>query len=197
MSLAGAARWSLSRGSPIGKSPRGPGHVFYQKLNQLLEEHGFDRFVENLCAPCYHDRLGRPGIPPGVYFRMVFVGYFEGLDSHRGIAWRCADSLSLREFLGYTLTQSTPDHSSLSRIRDHLPAEVHVEVFRWVLRRVEEAGLLSGRSVGVDSTTLDTGAAMKSIVRRDTGQDYQQCLQELMKQGTSQVEFSGKPNTSK
>ena len=114
--------------------PQGPGHPFYQRLNQLLAKHGFDAFAEGLCRRFYHDSLGRPSIPPGVYFRMLLVGYFEGLDSERGIAWRCADSFGLRSFLGYTLTESTPDHSSLSVIRHRIDLETHQEVFTWVLK---------------------------------------------------------------
>ena len=110
--------------------PKSQGHVFYRKLNQLLAETGFDRTVEEMCRPYYHSHLGRPSIPPGVYFRMLLVGYFEGIGSQRGIAWRCADSLSLREFLGIPLTEETPDHSSLTRVRDRLPLEVHTAVFQ-------------------------------------------------------------------
>jgi transposase len=89
--------------------PTGPGHPFHARLNELLAERGFDEFVEGLCAKFYHELLGRPGIPPGVYLRMLLTGYFEGIDSERGIAWRCADSLALRTFLGYALSESTPD----------------------------------------------------------------------------------------
>ena len=116
--------------------------------------------------------MGRPGIPPGVYFRMLLVGYFEGLGSQRGIAWRCADSLSLRAFLGVALGEETPDHSSLTRVRDRLPLEIHAEVFRFVLQAASERGLLKGKTVAVDATTLEANAAMKSIVRRDSGKDW-------------------------
>ncbi len=160
--------------------PKSAGHVFYGKLNELLAEAGFDRFVEELCREFYHASVGRPGIPPGIYFRMLLVGYFEGLGSQRGIAWRCADSLSLRTFLGVPLTENTPDHSSLTRVRDRLPLEVHVEVFRFVLQVASEKGLLKGKTVAVDATTLEAGAAMKSIVRRDTGEDWNEYLKRLM-----------------
>jgi transposase len=153
----------------VDELPRSEGHVFYRKLNKLLHEAGFDEFVERLCEPYYHDTMGRPGIPPGVYFRMLLVGYFEGLGSQRGIAWRCADSLSLREFLGVPLGEETPDHSSLTRVRDRLPMSVHTAVFQFVLRLADQQGLLKGKTVGVDATTLEADAAMKSIVRRDTG----------------------------
>jgi transposase len=126
--------------------------------------------------------MGRPGIPPGIYFRMLLVGYFEGLSSQRGIAWRCADSLSLREFLGVPLGEDTPDHSSLTRTRDRLSHSVHAAVFQFVLRVADEKGLLKGKTVGVDATTLEADAAMKSIVRRDTGEDWQEYVQRLMRE---------------
>lgn len=153
--------------------PRSPGHPFYRQLNALLREGAFDRFCEELCAPYYAEELGRPSIPPGVYFRMLLVGYFEGIDSQRGIAWRCSDSLALREFLGLKATQPAPDHSSLTVIRKRLPVTVHQQVFAWVLARGRERGLLQGDTVAVDSTTLEANAAMKSIVRRDSGEDWQ------------------------
>jgi transposase len=160
--------------------PKAPGHVFYRKLNAILREAGFDPWVENLCRPFYAESQGRPGIPPGTYFRMLLIGYFEGIGSQRGIAWRCSDSLSLRDFLGIPLTEESPDHSSLSVIRDRLPMEVHREVFNWVLRLLEEKKLVKGKTVGVDSTTLEANAAMKSIVRRDTGDDYETYVMQLM-----------------
>jgi transposase len=162
--------------------PRSQGHVFYRKLNQLLAEAGFDCTIENICRPYYHNNLGRPSIPPGVYFRMLLVGYFEGIGSQRGIAWRCSDSLSLRHFLGIPLTEETPDHSSLTRVRDRLPLEVHTAVFQLVLQLVVDKGLLKGKTVAVDSTTLEANAAMKSIVRRDTGEDWNEYLRRLLKE---------------
>ena len=162
--------------------PKSPGHVFYRKLNEVLAEVEFDRMVENLCQPYYHDHIGRPGIPPGVYFRMLLVGYFEGLGSQRGIAWRCGDSLSLREFLGIPLIEDTPDHSSMTRVRDRLPLEVHAAVFQWVLKLAAENGLLNGKTVAVDSTTLEANAAMKTIVRRDTGEDWNDYLRRLLQE---------------
>ena len=162
--------------------PKSLGHVFYRKLNRLLAEADFDRTVERMCEPYYHSHLGRPSIPPGVYFRMLLVGYFEGIGSQRGIAWRCGDSLSLREFLGVPLTEETPDHSSLTRVRDRLPLEVHAAVFQWVLALAAEKKLLPGKTVAVDSTTLEANAAMKSIVRRDTGEDWKEYLRRLLKE---------------
>lgn len=161
--------------------PSSPGHVFYRKLNQLLAEGDFDRWVEGLCEPCYA-KSGRPGIPPGVYFRMLLVGYFEGIGSQRGIAWRCSDSLSLRKFLGIAPTEDPPDHSSLSLIRERLPQEVHSAVFTWVLELAQQKNLLDGQTLAVDSTTLEANAAMKSIVRRDTGEDWQQYVTSLMRE---------------
>ena len=164
-----------------GDLPRSEGHVFFRKLNGLLKEAGFDEFVETLCRPYYHDTQGRPGIPVGIYFRMLLVGYFEGIGSQRGIAWRCRDSLSIREFLGIPLTEDTPDHSSLTRIRNRLPLEVHASVFQFVLRMAEEKGFLKGKTIAVDATTLEANAAMKSIVRRDTGEDWNEYIKRLCK----------------
>jgi transposase len=160
--------------------PRSAGHVFYDKLNGLLAESGFDRFVESLCQPYYADGLGRESIPPGVYFRMLFVGYFEELNSQRAIAWRCADSLSLRAYLGIALNEGTPDHSSLTVIKQRLPLAVHEQVFAFVLRVAQEKKLLRGKTVAVDSTTLEANAAMRSIVRKDTGADWKEYVKGLM-----------------
>ena len=173
--------------------PRSEGHVFYRKLNKLLREAGFDAFVETLCEPHYHNTMGRPGIPPGTYFRMLLVGYFEGIGSQRGIAWRCADSLSLREFLSVALTEDTPDHSSLTRVRDRLPLSVHEQVFQFVLQVADSKGLLKGKTVAVDATTLEANAAMKSIVRRDTGEDWREYIKRLM-QEAGEIEAGDEPS---
>ena len=157
---------------------RGPAHPFYSKLNDVLDEGGFDEYVEELCQP-YYKRGGRPSIPPGVYFRMLFIGYFEGLGSQRGIAWRCADSLALRTFLGKTITEETPVHASMTIIRQRLPEPIFERVFEFVLKLLDEAGLVKGKTLGVDATTLEANAAMKSIVRKDTGQDWKEYLREL------------------
>src|SRR5438094_9709147 len=146
----------------------GSGHPFYTKLNEVLADAGFDEFVEKLCAP-YYKEGGRPGIPPGVSFRMLFIGYFEGLDSQRGIAWRCADSLALRAFLGIALTEATPVHASMTIIRQRLPERVFDKVFVFVLTLLQDQGLLRGQTVALDATTLEANAAMRSIVRKDTG----------------------------
>ncbi len=168
----------------VGDLPRSDGHPFYQKLNALLAEADFDRWIERRCRPFYEqeERRGKPSIPPGVYFRMLLVGYFEGIDSQRGIAWRCADSLSLRTFLGVPLGVATPDHSTMSVTRKRLGPEVFDEVFQFVLRIADNKRLLSGKAAGVDSTTLEANAAMKSIVRRDTGEDWKQYVTRLMRE---------------
>lgn len=161
-----------------GELPKSAGHPFYCKLDELLRQAEFDEFVEDLCEPYYADK-GRPSIPPGRYYRMLFVGYFEGIGSQRGIAWRCSDSLSLREFLGLALDESSPDHSSMTRIRQRLPLEVDCEVFRLVLTLAEAKGLLRGRTVGIDASTLEANAAMKSIVRKESGEDWKEYLRRL------------------
>src|SRR5271156_2049682 len=164
--------------------PRSDGHPFYQKLNALLAEADFDRWIEARCRPFYEqeEKRGKPSMPPGIYFRMLLVGYFEGIDSQRGIAWRCADSLSLRAFLGVPLDEPTPDHSTMSVTRRRLPPEVFDKVFQFVLAIAEEKRLLGGQTVGVDSTTLEANAAMKSIVRRDSGEDWRQYVTRLMRE---------------
>jgi len=157
-----------------------PGHAFYERLNQVLAKAKFDRWIEALCEPHYAEE-GRRSIPPGVYFRMLLIGYFEGIESQRGIAWRCADSLSLKKFLGFGPTESVPEHSSLTKIRGRLPAELYDRVFQFVLTLVAEHKLLSTAKVGVDSTTLEANAAMKSIVRKETGENWNEYVTGLMR----------------
>ncbi len=159
-----------------------PGHPFYERLNQLLEAEQFDQFAEAECARFYAEKNGRPSLPPGTYFRLLMIGYFEGLDSERGIAWRAADSLALRQFLHIGLDEQTPDHSTISRNRRLLDLETHRTVFGWVLGRLADRGLLKGRTVGVDATTLEANAAMRSIVRRDSSASYDEFLNELARQ---------------
>jgi transposase len=163
---------------PTEQIARSPGHPFYARLNQVLRAEDFDRQIEALCAPHYKSG-GRPSIPTGVYFRMLLAGYFEGLESQRAIAWRCADSLALREFLGIALTERTPDHSSLTRIRQRLPLEAHEQMFALVLAIARKHKLLRGKTLLVDATTLEANAAMRSIVRRDTGENWTQYLKGL------------------
>jgi len=160
---------------------KAPGHPFYRRLNQLLRKHGFDAHVASLCEKFYSE-TGRPSVPPAVYFRMLMIGYFEGLDSERGIAWRCEDSLSLREFLGYGLDEHTPDHSTLSRIRQRIDVETHREIFTWALKALAQENMISGKTVGVDATTLEANAALRSIIRRDTGEKYDEFLTRLAKE---------------
>ena len=151
--------------------PRSAAHPFYMRLNQILDQAEFDRYVETLCRPFYADD-GRPGLPPGRYFRMLLLGYFEGLDSERAIAWRAADSLSVRNFLGLDLHEAPPDHSTVSRTRRLIDLNTHQAVFTWVLQRLADAGLVKGKTIGLDATTLEANAALRSIVRRDTGESY-------------------------
>jgi transposase len=164
--------------------PRAEGRTFYTALNELLSGHGFDRFCEDRISAekVFDETIGRPSVPPGIYFRMLLVGYFEGISSERGIAWRCADSLSLREFLGYELTERTPDHSTLSGLRRRLNVSFHREIFEWILQVAREEGILKGRRVALDATTLQANASMKkSLVRRCDGSSYQKYLKKLAK----------------
>lgn len=160
---------------------RAPGHPFYERLNEVLESAGFDVFVEGLCARYYHARLGRPSLQPGIYFRTLLIGYFEGIGAERGIAWRVADSLGLRRFLRIGLNEGTPDHSTISRTRRLLDLETHRAVFTWVLGLLADRGLLQGQTLGIDATTLEANAALRSIVRRDTGESYEEFLRGLAK----------------
>ena len=159
-----------------------PGHPFYLRLNRILEHGGFDAWVEARCARFYAPVMGRPGLAPGIYFRMLLIGFFEGLDSERGIAWRVADSRTLGAFLGVRLDQATPDHSTLSKTRQRIDVETHQAVFDWILVLLAREGLLKGKTIGVDATTLEANAAMRSIVRRDTGESYREYLKGLARQ---------------
>src|SRR6266702_3118145 len=154
----------------------GPGHPFYARLNEVLDGEGFDAFVEKLCTRFYAEKLGRPGLTPGIYFRSLMIGYFEGIESERGIAWRLKDSLSLRHFVGIALDEDTPDHSTISRTRRLIDLETHKQVFSWVLGLLADRALLAGKRIGIDATTLEASAAMRSIVRRDTGESYEEFL---------------------
>ena len=158
-----------------------PGHPFYQRLNELLEAEGFDEFVEGRCAKFYAEKYGRPSLTPGIYFRALLIGYFEGIGAERGIAWRLADSLALRRFVGIGLDEYTPDHSTISRTRRLIDLDTHREVFGWVLGVLADRGLLKGQRIAIDATTLEANAAMRSIVRRDTGESYEEFLRGLAK----------------
>jgi transposase len=159
--------------------PATGGHPFYQRLNRVLDEHGFDDFVEGQSAPFYAEKRGRPSLTPGTYFRLLLIGYFEGIDSERGIAWRTADSLALRGFLGLGLDEAPPEHSTISRTRRLIDLETHRAVFTWILQVLATANLVKGKTIGIDATTLEANAALRSIVRRDSGEAYQEFLTRL------------------
>ena len=173
--------------------PRSPGHVFYDRLQSVLIGGGFDAFAEASCRPYYAARMGAPSVPPGRYFRMHLVGYFEGIDSERGLEWRCSDSLSLRAFLRLGSRDRLPDHSWLSRSRTRLPHEVHAAVFDWVLVLIAEAGLIKGERIGVDASTMEANAALRNIVRRDNGEGYREMLEDThgREPGASGAEAQG------
>src|SRR6202790_3911494 len=159
-----------------------PGHPFYEQVNGVLDQAKFDRFCEERCGGFYHSKLGRPSLAPGVYFRLLLIGFFEGISSERGIGWRGADSLSLRRFLNYGLTETTPDHVTISRTRRLLDEATHQAVFTFVLTEVARRGMLKGKTIGIDATSLEANAAMRSIVRRDTGESYMEYLRKLAQQ---------------
>ncbi len=159
--------------------PRTSAHPFYERLNRILDQAGFDAHVEELCARFYAETMGRPSLAPGGYFRLLLIGYFEGLDSERAIAWRAADSFALRRFLDMELVEAPPDHSTISRTRRLIDLETHREVFAWILKQLAEAGLVNGKTIGIDATTLEANAALRSIVRRDSGESYQEFLTQL------------------
>lgn len=164
---------------PVAELPSTAAHPFYKRLNQILDEAGFDAFVEAACQRFYAPTMGRPSLAPGIYFRLLLIGYFEGLDSERGIAWRAADSLAIRRFLRVGLDESVADHSTISRTRRLIDIETHRGVFTWIQQRLVERGLLTGGPLGIDGTTLEANAALRSIVRRDTGETYQDFLTKL------------------
>src|SRR4051794_1397749 len=167
--------------------PRSPGHVFYDRLQEVLLAGGFDLFVETVCQPYYAPKMGAPSVPPGRYFRMHMVGYFEGIASERGIAWRCSDSMSLRDFLRLENREKVPDHSWLSKTRGRLPREIHETVFGWVLKLVAAQGLVKGKRVGIDASTMEANAALRTIVRRDDGRTYREMLTQIAKESGIQT----------
>jgi transposase len=180
--MAMGTRKKRERQEPLwyrNELPEAPGHPFYKRLNQILDRAGFDGFCEEHCRPFYHEKLGRPSLAPGMYFRLMMIGIFEGIDSERGIAWRVADSLTLRQFLQIGLDELTPDHVTISRTRRLIDEATHQRVFGWVLQQLARGGLIKGKTIGIDSTTLEANAAMKSIVRRDTQESYTGYLQRL------------------
>ena len=163
----------------VSELPGSVSHPFYEKLNGLLAEHGFDDFAEMQCRGFYAEKMGRPSLAPGQYFRLLLLGYFEGLDSERGIAWRAADSLGVRAFVGLALTEAAPDHSTISRTRRLIDLDTHRAVFTWVGQCLGIAGLIKGKTLAIDATTLEANAALRSIVRRDTGETYNEFLTKL------------------
>src|SRR6202158_390785 len=173
--------------TPTAALPMGASHPFYQRLNQILDEKRFDDYVETICERFYADEVGRPGVAPGSYFRLLMVAYFEGIDSERGIAWRASDSLSIRSFVRIALDESVPDHSTISRTRRLMDVETHQAVFQWVLAMLAEKKLLKGTTIGIDATTLEANAALRSIVRRDTGEKYEEFLTRLAKESGIQT----------
>ncbi|MEN6535878.1 MAG: transposase [Bryobacteraceae bacterium] len=173
--------------TPTASLPVSASHPFYERLNRVLDEKKFDEFVEALCAPFYAETMGRPGLAPGIYFRLLMVGYFEGIDSERGIAWRASDSLSIRSFVRVALDESIPDHSTISRSRRLIDVETHQAVFQWVLEVLAQRNLLKGNTIGVDATTLEANAALRSIVRRDTGEQYNEFLTRLARESGIQT----------
>src|SRR5260370_5695820 len=167
---------------PTCELARPASHPFYERLNELLAGHQFDRFVDERCRRFYAAIMGRPGLAPGIYFRLLLVGYFEGIDSERGIAWRAGDSLAIRAFVGIPLDESAPDHSTISRTRRLLDLETHRQVFGWVVGLLADARLVKGKRIGIDATTLEANAALRSIVRRDNGESYEEFLKGLAQQ---------------
>ncbi len=166
---------------PTSSLAKSPGHPFYERLSRLLDEQGFDVFVEQECARFYAPKMVLPSLAPTVYFRLLLIGYFEGIDSERGIVWRASDSISLREFLGLELREDPPNHSTLSRTRRLIDFETLQEVFAWVVQVLAKAGLVRGKTLGIDATTLEANAALRSIIRRDTGESYDSFLERLAK----------------
>jgi transposase len=160
--------------------PRSASHPFYTQLNRILDQNGFDDYVEKLCSAFYAPTMGCPGLAPGRYSRLL-LGFFEEIESERGIAWRAADSLTVRAFLGLELDEAPPDHSTISRTRWLIDIETHRDVFTWILERLSKAGLVHGKTVGIDATTLEANAALRSIVWRDTGESYEAFLIGLAK----------------
>jgi len=157
---------------------------FYELLNGTLERMKFAEQVWASCAPDYADatRGGRPGIDPVTYFKMLMIGFFEGIASEREIAARCADSLSLRGFLGYRLDEATPDHSSMSVIRQRLGSACFEEVFGLVLVALRAHGLLKGRHLGRDSSVIEANASLRSLSERNTEEGYWAYVQRLAKE---------------
>jgi transposase len=182
MSLGKQKNYTQQMFIAYDKLPHSPGHAFYEKVQSILKQENFDTYVENICSSYYDERNGRPSIPTGVYFRMHFVAYFERIDSERRLCWKCADSLSLREFLQLSIKQRVPDHSSLSRIRSRFAVETHEIVFNSILKLLAKNKLIKGKKLAIDSSTMEANASMRSIVRRDTEESYRDMLKRMAKE---------------
>jgi transposase len=153
---------------------------FYTRLDQTLNSFQFGEQVRKLCAPAYSDsRRGRPPVDPAVYFKMLMIGFFENIASERGIAERCSDSISIRFFLGYDLTQATPDHSTLSLIRGRLGEDIYQQVFVLILSALQQQGLVQGQNVGIDTSVIEANASLKNLVKRDTQEAYWEYVRRL------------------
>jgi transposase len=161
--------------------PKATASTFYRKLDETLDSIGFAQGVREICRPAYAElsRGGRPGIDPAVYFKMLMIGFFENLPSERSIASRCADSFSLRAFLGYGLEEATPDHSSLSVIRGRLGTAIYQAAFELVLQGLRQHGLLKGRNLGIDSSVIEANASLRALVHRNTEEEYWEYVKRL------------------
>jgi len=158
-------------------------NTFYSNLNTVLNEMKFGQQIRKLCKPYYSDKTNcRPPIDPEVYFKMLMVGFFENIISERGIASRCADSLSIREFLGYLLTESTPEHSSLSVIRKRLPLSIYSQVFSIALIELQKRGLVKGKNLAFDSSVMEANASLSRLKNRMTEESYAEYISELARQ---------------
>ena len=164
---------------PTADLPQSAGHPFYERLNRVFDDERFDAFAEAHCASCYADGIGRPSLAPGRYIRLLLLGYFEWPDSERAIAWRAIDSLSIRTFLDCALQEAPPNHSTLSWTRRLIDLQTHQAVCTWGLQRLADATLVVGRTVAIDATKLEANAAMRSLVRRDTGESDDALLTRL------------------
>ena len=158
---------------PAHQLAKTPKFTFYAKLQETLQSFDFAQKVHQLCAPAYkQSAAGRPGIDPVVYLKMIMIGFFENLSSERAIAARCADSISIREFLNYALDESTPDHSTFTVMRQRLGLEIYEQIFQLTLQALQEHGLLRGKNLGIDSSVIEANASLRALVDRNTGEDY-------------------------
>ncbi|MFC1895537.1 transposase [Thermodesulfobacteriota bacterium] len=176
---------------------KAPAHPFYSRLEEVFKAHGFDAFCEELCQPYYADGVGRPGLAPGVYFRLLMLGYFERIPSERQIARRVADSLSLRQFAGFSLTEGTPDHSTISKTRRRLPLSVHTAVFTKVLDILIGENLFRGKKIGVDATTLESNAGMRALTHNISGKSHREYVKGLMAEDPDEPDYPSPDDISR